>query len=184
MSPHLNPIEHLWHDLRTAVGRRHPSNVRDLEQLAKEEWSKIPVERWKKLIHGYRKRLQLFFPKGDLPNINLRVPIILSSPFLEFCAAFFSFFFVLFQCLCVCVKERERERERGREGGRDRERERERGREKERERERERGWGSLSANYFCWRWLAEGQQFFPGPLDPLSDSLPLCAGFDMVCCCR
>src|SRR4029434_1292486 len=103
MSPHLNPIEHLWHDLRTAVGRRHPSNVRDLEQLAKEEWSKIPVERWKKLIHGYRKRLQLFFPKGDLPNINLRVPIILSSPFLEFCAAFFSFFFVLFQCLCVCV---------------------------------------------------------------------------------
>ena len=39
-----------------------------------------------------------------LPNIKLRVPIILSSPFLEFCVEssqiwhFFSDFFVLFQC--------------------------------------------------------------------------------------
>ncbi|KAI4905520.1 hypothetical protein NFI96_017283 [Prochilodus magdalenae] len=45
MSPDLNPIEHLWRDLKIAVGRRHPSNMRDLEQFAKEEWSKIPVER-------------------------------------------------------------------------------------------------------------------------------------------
>ncbi len=44
MSPDLNPIEHLWRDLKTAVGRRHPSNLNDLEQFAKEEWSKIPVE--------------------------------------------------------------------------------------------------------------------------------------------
>ena len=57
MSPDLNPIAHLWHDLKTAVERRHPSNVRDLEQLEKEEWSKIPVESCKTLIHGYRKRL-------------------------------------------------------------------------------------------------------------------------------
>ena len=45
MSPDLNLIEHLWRDLKTAVGRRHPSNLRHLEQMAKEEWSKIPVER-------------------------------------------------------------------------------------------------------------------------------------------
>ena len=65
MSPDLNPIAHLWHDLKTAVGRRHPSNVRDLEQLAKEEWSKIPVESCKTLIHGYRKRLiSVIFSKG------------------------------------------------------------------------------------------------------------------------
>ncbi len=57
MSPDLNPIEHLWRDLKTAVGRRHPSNLNDLEQFAKEAASKIPVERGKKLIHGYRKRL-------------------------------------------------------------------------------------------------------------------------------
>ena len=58
MSPDLNPMEsHLWRDLKTAVGRRHPSNLRHLEQLVKGEWSKIPVERYKKLIDGYRKRL-------------------------------------------------------------------------------------------------------------------------------
>ncbi|CAJ0948801.1 unnamed protein product [Ranitomeya imitator] len=44
MSPDLNPIEHLWRDLKMAVWRRHPSNIRDLEQFAKEEWSKIPAE--------------------------------------------------------------------------------------------------------------------------------------------
>ena len=33
MSPDLNPIEHLWRDLKTAVGRRHPSNLRHLETL-------------------------------------------------------------------------------------------------------------------------------------------------------
>ncbi len=66
MSPDLNPIEHLWRDVKTAVGRRHPSNLNDLEQFAKEEWSKIPVERCKKLIHGYRKRLisAIFFQRG------------------------------------------------------------------------------------------------------------------------
>ena len=79
MSPNLNLIEHLWRDLKAAIGRRH------LEQLAKEEWSKIPVERCKKIIDGYKKRLtSAIFPKGVLPNIKIRVPIILSSP-LEFC---------------------------------------------------------------------------------------------------
>lgn len=57
MSPDLNPIEHLWRDLKIAVARRHPSNLRDLEQFVKEEWSKIPSERCKKLVDGYRKRL-------------------------------------------------------------------------------------------------------------------------------
>ena len=36
MSPDLNAIEHLWRDLRTAVGRRHPSNMKALELFAKE----------------------------------------------------------------------------------------------------------------------------------------------------
>ncbi|KAF7648295.1 hypothetical protein LDENG_00159310 [Lucifuga dentata] len=36
MSPDLNPTEHLWRDLKTAAGRRHPSNLRELEQLSKE----------------------------------------------------------------------------------------------------------------------------------------------------
>ncbi|KAK7143817.1 hypothetical protein R3I93_014851 [Phoxinus phoxinus] len=65
MIPDLNPIEHLRRDLKIAVGKRHPSNMRDLEQFAKEEWSKIPGERCKKLIDGYRKRLiSVIFSKG------------------------------------------------------------------------------------------------------------------------
>uniref|UniRef100_A0A8C5MI76 Tc1-like transposase DDE domain-containing protein n=1 Tax=Leptobrachium leishanense TaxID=445787 RepID=A0A8C5MI76_9ANUR len=55
MSLDLNPIEHLWRDLKIAVGKRRPSNKRDLEQFAKKEWSKILGERCKKLIDGYRK---------------------------------------------------------------------------------------------------------------------------------
>ena len=51
------PIEQLWGDLKTAVGRRHPSNLGELEQFAQEEWSKLPVESCQNLIHGYRKRL-------------------------------------------------------------------------------------------------------------------------------
>ena len=99
MSPDQNPIEHLWRDLKTKVGIRHPSNLRHLEQLEKEEkeWSKIPVERCKKLIDGCRF---FFLPKGVLPNIKFRVAIILSSPFLEFCVesdlGFFHQIFLVF----------------------------------------------------------------------------------------
>ena len=57
MSPDLNPIEHLWGDLKTVVGRRHPSNLGEIEQFAQEEWAKLPVERSRKLIHGFRKHL-------------------------------------------------------------------------------------------------------------------------------
>ena len=61
----LNLIEHLWRNLRMAVGRSHPSNLRDLEQFAKEEWLKIPVERCDKLVDGYRKRLvSVIFSNG------------------------------------------------------------------------------------------------------------------------
>ena len=45
ISPDVNPIEYLWGDLKTAVGRRHPSNLGELEQFAQEEWAKLPVER-------------------------------------------------------------------------------------------------------------------------------------------
>ena len=53
MSPDLNPIEHLKGDLKTAVGRRHPSNLGELEQFVQE----LPVERSRKLIRGFRKPL-------------------------------------------------------------------------------------------------------------------------------
>ena len=40
LSTDLNPIEHLWKELKHAVWRRHPSNLRQLEQFDHEEWAK------------------------------------------------------------------------------------------------------------------------------------------------
>ncbi|CAI5674221.1 unnamed protein product [Oreochromis niloticus] len=44
-SPDLNPIENLWQDLKTAVHKRCPSNLTELELFCKEEWARISVSR-------------------------------------------------------------------------------------------------------------------------------------------
>ncbi|KAK3512401.1 hypothetical protein QTP70_008741 [Hemibagrus guttatus] len=43
--PDLNPIEHLWRDLKMAVQRRSPSNLMELERSCREEWEKLPKNR-------------------------------------------------------------------------------------------------------------------------------------------
>lgn len=57
-SPDLNPIEHLWRDLKIAVHKRLPSNLQELEKFCKEEWEKLPVNKCSKLVESDRKRLQ------------------------------------------------------------------------------------------------------------------------------
>ena len=57
-SPDLNPIEHLWRDLKMAVHRRFPSNLMELERCCKEEWAKLPKDRCAKLVASYSKRLE------------------------------------------------------------------------------------------------------------------------------
>ncbi|XP_061638732.1 probable tubulin polyglutamylase TTLL9 isoform X3 [Phyllopteryx taeniolatus] len=52
MSPDRNPIEHLWKELKHAVWRKNPPNLRQLEQFAHKEWAKIPAERCKSLIES------------------------------------------------------------------------------------------------------------------------------------
>jgi len=44
-SPDLNPIEHLWGDLKMSVHQRLPSNLTELERIWKEEWERIPKSR-------------------------------------------------------------------------------------------------------------------------------------------
>ena len=44
-SPNLNPIEHLWRDLKIAVQRRSPSDLTELERICREEWEKLPKYR-------------------------------------------------------------------------------------------------------------------------------------------
>ena len=41
----LNPIEHLWRDLKIAVQRCSPSNLTELERICREEWEKLPKYR-------------------------------------------------------------------------------------------------------------------------------------------
>ncbi|KAG2465728.1 TC1A transposase, partial [Polypterus senegalus] len=57
-SPNLNPIEHLWRDLKMAVHRRFPSNLMELERCCKEEWAKLAKNRCAKLVASYSKRLE------------------------------------------------------------------------------------------------------------------------------
>uniref|UniRef100_A0A9J7YBH3 Tc1-like transposase DDE domain-containing protein n=1 Tax=Cyprinus carpio carpio TaxID=630221 RepID=A0A9J7YBH3_CYPCA len=56
-SPDLNPIEHLWRDLKIAVHQRLPSNLTELERICKEEWQRIPKSRCEKLVASFPKRL-------------------------------------------------------------------------------------------------------------------------------
>ena len=48
-SPDLNPIEHLWRNLKTGVQQRSPSNLIGLERICREEWEKLPKYRCAKL---------------------------------------------------------------------------------------------------------------------------------------
>ena len=44
-------------DLKIAVHKRKPSNLKELEQFCLEEWAKIPVDRCGRLIETYEKPL-------------------------------------------------------------------------------------------------------------------------------
>lgn len=36
----------------------NPANIRELDQIAKEEWEKIPAQKCKKLTDGYKKHVE------------------------------------------------------------------------------------------------------------------------------
>ena len=56
-SPDLNPIEHLWEELKKRVRARRPTNQTQLHLLYQEEWAKIHPTYCGKLVEGYLKRL-------------------------------------------------------------------------------------------------------------------------------
>ena len=46
-SPDVNPIEHLWAELKKRLRARRPTNLTQLHQLCQEEWAKILGSLWK-----------------------------------------------------------------------------------------------------------------------------------------
>ncbi len=63
-SPDLNPIEHLWRDLKMAVHQRLPSNLTELERICKEEWQRIPKSRCKKVASFPKRLMAVLNQKG------------------------------------------------------------------------------------------------------------------------
>ena len=92
----LNPIEHLWWDLKIAVHRRSPSNLAELEQFSHEQWARISPSDCAKLVETYPKRLVTVIAeksastKSCLKGLN------------TFTTSEFWFVHVFFQVLLTC----------------------------------------------------------------------------------
>ncbi len=52
-----NPIDNLWRELKVRVAKCQPRNLNDLERICKEEWDKIPPEKWENLAANYKNPL-------------------------------------------------------------------------------------------------------------------------------
>uniref|UniRef100_A0A803KDE8 Tc1-like transposase DDE domain-containing protein n=1 Tax=Xenopus tropicalis TaxID=8364 RepID=A0A803KDE8_XENTR len=108
-SPDLNPIENLWQDLKTAVHKRCPSNLTELELFCKEEWARISVSRCAKLVETYPKSLAaVIAAKGGSTKYCLRglnnyahptLQIFICKKCLESCMIFLP----LLTCTPLCI---------------------------------------------------------------------------------
>ena len=56
-SSDLNPIKNLWRELKLRLAKRQPRNLKDLERICKEEWTKIPPKIFANLLKNDNKRL-------------------------------------------------------------------------------------------------------------------------------
>ena len=56
-SPDLYPIKNLWRELKLRVAKRQPQELKDLEKICKEEWTKIPPNIYANLLKNYNKCL-------------------------------------------------------------------------------------------------------------------------------
>ena len=54
----MNPIKHLWRDLKIAVQQCSPSNLTELERICREEWEKFSKFRCARLVASYPRRLE------------------------------------------------------------------------------------------------------------------------------
>lgn len=55
-SPDLNPIEHLWGDVKKCVAEKKPSNAEELWNTVRDSWQQIPLKRCRDLIDSMPRR--------------------------------------------------------------------------------------------------------------------------------
>lgn len=64
-SPDLNPIEHLWGDVKNAVAKQNNTNMNVLWTNIQAAWNAIPIERCRRLIESMPRRcLSVLKQKG------------------------------------------------------------------------------------------------------------------------
>jgi hypothetical protein len=62
-SPDMNPIENAWKLVKDAIFARidRASNLDEVFEIVKEEWEKIPVEKFRQLIDGMPRRVEALY---------------------------------------------------------------------------------------------------------------------------
>ena len=56
--PDSNPIGNLWNTLKVKVHKRNRQNIKQVEEICKEEWAKVTLDQCGKLVANYRKWLE------------------------------------------------------------------------------------------------------------------------------
>ena len=69
-SPDLNPIEHVWRRLKERVSKRPevPKNLKELEEVLKEEWKKIDKRFINSLIKSMPRHVQAVYKANGDPT--------------------------------------------------------------------------------------------------------------------
>lgn len=69
-SPDLNPIEHLWNDVKVKIGQTKFKNSNDLWAGIKEAWYSIPQSRCQALVESLPRRCQATLKNRGQPTKN------------------------------------------------------------------------------------------------------------------
>ena len=70
-SPDMNPIENLWHDLKTVVASKTQKNIKQLKEIIVAEWNLIDKNICKNLVASMHQRsYDLWEPKDIILSIS------------------------------------------------------------------------------------------------------------------
>ena len=80
-SPDLNPIEHLWRDLKITVQQCSPSNLTEPQRICREEWQKLPKYMCAKLVASYPRLEAVIAAKGASTKYRVNTNVYVKFQF-------------------------------------------------------------------------------------------------------